>query len=250
MGADRRHESVGELGAAAARDRHAALLHRDGDHLRHVARARRFRAEPRVQHPGRDHSVRPRRREGLLQPVARRDQQPPGEVARSGPAVAPDRLEREARALARPQLRAEDPESEVGVREEAVEHRPPLRAELSGIALGGAQEKGAVAFGERCRRGMLGVQILEPVPRELVAELRVRRPAHPQRMPGAEHVVLEPGHGDLGGLDGAAEPVVSLEHAHVPPAPREESRAREAVDAAPDDDRVVVSQRSPETRRR
>ena len=35
--ADQLHEGVGELRATAARDRHAAFLHRDGDDLRHEA---------------------------------------------------------------------------------------------------------------------------------------------------------------------------------------------------------------------
>ena len=127
---------------------------------------------------------------------------------------------------------------------------PHSVAELGGVAVGGAQEERALAVRERGRRREVGVQVLEAVPRELVAELRMRRPADPERMPRAEDVVLEPRRGDLGGLDRAAEPVVALEHAHVPAALREQRRAREAVDARADDDRVVVSQRSPGTRRR
>ena len=43
----------------------------------------------------------------------------------------------------------------------------------------------------------------------------------------------------------ATKPLVALEHAHVPAAFREQRSAREAVDPRADDDRVVVSQRSP-----
>ena len=49
--ADQPHERVDEAGAAAARDRHAALLHRDRDHLRHEAGRRRVRAEARCAAP-------------------------------------------------------------------------------------------------------------------------------------------------------------------------------------------------------
>ena len=77
--------------------------------------------------------------------------------------------------------------------------------------------------------------------RELVAELRVRRAADPERMPRAVDVVLEARLGQLLGLDRAAEPVVALEDADAPVGPREEGRAGKGVDAAPDDDRVVVS---------
>jgi len=52
--------------------------------------------------------------------------------------------------------------------------------------------------------------------REVVAELRVRRTAHPQWMPRTEQIVQEPGLAELGGADRAAEPVVSLEDADAP----------------------------------
>ena len=71
-----------------------------------------------------------------------------------------------------------------------------------------------------------------------VAEQRVRGTADPQRMPAREHVVVEAGLGDLGRADAAAEPLVALEHDHVPAGPREEGAAGERVDPAADDDGV------------
>src|SRR5262245_27539296 len=86
---------------------------------------------------------------------------------------------------------------------------------------------------------MVGVQVLEAVARKVAAQLSVRRPADPERMPGAEDVVLEAGLRDLCGLDRATEPVVPLEHAHTPPCLGEQRRTCETVDAAADDDGVV-----------
>ena len=88
---------------------------------------------------------------------------------------------------------------------------------------------------------MVGVQVLEPARRELVSELRVRRAADPKRMPGAEDVVLEPGLGELRGLDRAAELGAALEHANIPAGPGQQRSAGQGVDPAADDDRVVVS---------
>ena len=48
---DQPHERVGEARAAAARDRHAALLDGDRDHLRHEPGRRRVRAEARCGAP-------------------------------------------------------------------------------------------------------------------------------------------------------------------------------------------------------
>ena len=78
---------------------------------------------------------------------------------------------------------------------------------------------------------------------EAVAELRVRGAADPERMPCAEDVVVEARLGDLRGLDRAAEPVVPLEHAHALARACEQRGAREAVDPAADEDRVVVRHR-------
>ena len=53
-----------------------------------------------------------------------------------------------------------------------------------------------------------------------------------------KHVVVEAGLGDLGRADAAAEPVVALEHDHVPAGAREQRAAGERVDPAPDEDDV------------
>src|SRR6185437_4355654 len=60
---------------------------------------------------------------------------------------------------------------------------------------------------------------------ELLAQLRVRRRAGEQRMPGRVDLVQEPGLGDLGRPNRTAEPVVALEHAHAPPGAREQRAA-------------------------
>jgi hypothetical protein len=147
-----------------------------------------------------------------------------------------------------PQLGPEHAEGQVRVREELCEERVPRSAvarvvavELGRIRLGGPQQERALAVGVQRARRQLGVQVLEPVSPEVVAELRVRRATDPERMPCAEDVVVEPRLRQLRGLDRTAEPVVALQHAHVPPRLREQSGAREPVDAAADDDRVVVS---------
>ncbi len=241
--ADVRDERVGELRTAADRDRHPALLHRDGDHLRHVARGGRVGPEPGVQHPGREHAVRPLRGERLLQPVARRDEQLPGELPRAVATEPPHRLPAERGAVTRPEVGAEHAEGEVGVREEPREHPLPLRPELGDVCLGAAEQEPALPVRERGRRRHVRVHVLEPVAGELTLEPGMHRPAHPEGMPRAEDVVPEAGPGQLGGLDRAAEPVVPLEHAHVPAASREQRRTGEAVDARADDDGVVLSHR-------
>ena len=50
---DQAHERVHEPRPAAARDRHAALLDGEADHLSHEAGSGRVRPEPGVQHPRR-----------------------------------------------------------------------------------------------------------------------------------------------------------------------------------------------------
>ena len=56
--ADQGHEGVDEPRPAAARDRHAAFLHGDGDHLGHEPGDGGVGAEPGVQDPGREQPVR------------------------------------------------------------------------------------------------------------------------------------------------------------------------------------------------
>ncbi len=184
--ADERDQRVGELRTAAARDRHAAFLHGDRDHLRHVAGGRRVRAEAGVQHPRREQTVRALGDERRLEPVARRDEQPAREVDRPAPAEPAKRLQPERSAVTRPELGAEDPEREVGVREEVCEQRVPrstvawmVAIELGGVRVGGALQERAAAVGEERAGRQLRVQVLEAVPRQVVAELaraRRRRP--------------------------------------------------------------------------
>jgi hypothetical protein len=87
-------------------------------------------------------------------------------------------------------------------------------------------------------RRQLGVHVLEPEAAEVVGQLRVRRGADEERMPGREHLVDEPGLGDLRGPDRAAEPVLALEHEHPLAALREQRRAGERVDPAADEDGI------------
>ena len=70
------------------------------------------------------------------------------------PAEPPHGLQPERRAVARPELRAEHAEREVGVREELAEQRVPgvavagvVAVELGGVRLGGAQQERALAVG-------------------------------------------------------------------------------------------------------
>ena len=185
--ADQRDERVGELRAAAARDRHAALLHRDRDHLRHVAGRGGVGPETRVQHPGREQAVRAFRDERRLEPVARRDEQAARELRGARATEPPHGLRTQRRAVPRPELGAEHTEREVGVREELREQCVPGSAvagvvpvELGGVRLGGAEQEGALAVRVQRRRRQLGVQVLEPVRGERVAELRVRRRRRPR----------------------------------------------------------------------
>ena len=165
------------------------------------------------------------------------------------------RLRPERGARSRPELGAEHAEREIGVREELVEHPLPggavavvVAIELRAVRVGRAEQKRRLAVREERRGRVVRVQILEPARGEVVAELGVRRAADPERVPGAEDVVVEARLGDLGRLDRAAEPVVALEHADAPAGPREQRAARERVDPAADDDGVVLGhshQRAP-----
>ena len=246
--ADQLHERIGQPRAAAARDRHPALLNRHGDHLRHEPRQRRVWPEPRVQHPRREQPVRALGGEGGRKPVAARRQRVPRELckpAATEPAVG---LHPEREPVLRPELGPEDAEGQIGIREEAVEHLPPgvavacgVPVELLRVRVRAPEQEGRLAVGIERRRRVVGVQVLEPTRRELVPELRVRRAADPERMPGAERVVEEAGPGQRLGLDRAAEPVVALEDDDAPVRAGEERRARQRVDPAADEDRVVVS---------
>src|SRR5581483_7331253 len=122
-----------------------------------------------------------------------------------------------------------------------LEHPGPLRAELRRIAVGVPEEECGRSVRERSRRRQLGVEVLEPPPGELVAEQRVRGAADPQRMPRTQDVVVIARLRELLRPHAAAKAVGALEHAYTPPGPREQRAARERVDAAADDDGVVLS---------
>ena len=128
MVADQLDERVDQLRSAPARDRHAALLDGDRDHLRHVAGGGRVRPEAGVQHPGREEAVGALGLEGVRQPVAARDRQVAGEGRQPAPPEPAVGLEPEREAGPRPELGAEDPEGEVRVREERVQHLAPAGA--------------------------------------------------------------------------------------------------------------------------
>ena len=221
--------------AAALRHRHAAELDRDRDHLGHEPRDGRVRPEARVQHPGREQAVRPRRRERLREPVARRDEHVAGELDEPAPPEPPVGLEPEPGACPRPELGRQDAEGEVGVRHEALHDRlhaspsPGARRSSSSTfrSCDVVRKRGLAVRAEPARR-QLGVQVLEPEPVQLVGELRVRGRADEQRVPGRDHLVDEAGLGDLRRPDRPAEAVGALEHEHALPAARQQRRSRPA----------------------
>jgi hypothetical protein len=88
--------------------------------------------------------------------------------------------------------------------------------ELGGVRVGRPQQEGGFAVREDAAGRVLGVQVLEAPRGEVFAEEPARRAADPERVPAREDVVMEARLGDLGGLDRAAEPVVSLEDADAP----------------------------------
>ena len=137
-----------------------------------------------------------------------------------------------------PKARSAFGKNDSSIRPQASPSPGAWRLELLGVRVGGSQQEGALAVREERRGRQLGVQVLEPASRELLAQLRVRSPADPERVPGAEDVVEISGLGDLGRPDRASELVLALEDADTPTAAREQGRARERVDAAADDDGV------------
>ena len=110
--------------------------------------------------------------------------------------------------------------------------------ELGRIGVGVAQQEGASPSGYSVAVGCSVFRYSSPCRPGRHPAARGRA-AHPERVPGAEDVVVEPRLRDLRGLDRAAEPVVPLEHADAPAGLREQRRAGEPVDAAADDDGVV-----------
>ena len=162
-----------------------------------------------------------------------------GELDEAAPAEVLVGLAAEREALAGPELAPEHAERDVGAGHELVELALPRLAELGDVGGAVGREVRARAVRERRRGRQVGVQVLEPEPVEVRLQLGVGGRADPERMPGGEDLVREPRRGQaLDGLDRAAEPVVSLEHADPPAVLREQRGARERVDAAADEDRV------------
>ena len=157
------------------------------------------------------------------------------EAAPTQPAVG---LVRQPDALRRPQLGREHTEAQVRGAHELLELALPGRAVAGGEALElrdvllerGRQERGR-AVGEERRRRMLGVEVLEPVAREVVGQLGVRRRADEERVPRRQHLVRETGLGEVvDGADRTAQPVASLEHRDAPSSTREQCRRGQRVD--------------------
>src|SRR5262249_31715519 len=132
-------------------------------------------------------------------------------------------LQPEREPVSRPELGAEHSKRQIGVRIESVEHRSPgvavarpVTLELNRVRVGAAEQKRRLAVREERRRREVGVRVLEPALGELVAQLRVRRPADPERVPGTEDVVQVAGLGQLCGPNRASEVSAALEYAHTP----------------------------------
>ena len=177
--------------------------------------------------------------ERVGEPVAGGEQRVPGELDEAAPAELPVGLAAEREALTRPELGAEHAERDVRARHELVELPLPRLAELGDVGGAVGREVRARAVRERGRGRQVGVQVLEPEAVEVRLQLGIGGRADPERVPGGEDLVREPGRGQaVDRLDRAAEPVVSLEHADAPAVLREERGARERVDAAADEDRV------------
>ena len=123
---------------------------------------------------------------------------------------------------------------------ELVELLLPRVAELGDVrGAVGREEACSSRPGRRAAVGRSSVQILEAERVEIRLQLGIGRRADPQRVPGGEDLVCEPGRREaVDGLDRAAQPVVSLEHADAPTLFREQGTGRERVDAATDEDRV------------
>jgi hypothetical protein len=115
-----------------------------------------------------------------------------------------------------------------------------VTVELFRVGVGASEQERRLAVGKERGRRVVRVQILEPTRRQLFPQLSVRRPTDPERVPGTEDVVDEPGLGQLSGLNRTAQVVAALEDADAPPGPGQERSAGQRVDPATDDDRVVV----------
>ena len=172
----------------------------------------------------------------------------------AAPAAAepPDGLRAEREPGTRPELGAEHAEREVGVREEALEHAVPLRPELAGVAVGVAQQERRLAVREGGRRRQLGVQVLEPAAARSSPSCACAAPPTQSGCQALKTSWWKPG--SVISAVWIAPPSQSLRSStHTrQPASREQRAARERVDAAADEDGVVVShrRRAAGTRRR
>src|SRR6185437_7727598 len=104
--------------------------------------------------------------------------------------------------------------------------------ELGSVSLGPGGQGSALAIRKERAGRVHGVQILEAAFGERVAELRMCRTTDPEWMPSAEHVVVEPGLGQLRRADCAAELRLALEHGDSPTCAREERAAGKRVHSA------------------
>ena len=159
--------------------------------------------------------------ERLGQPVTRR-QQACARRTRRG---------RGGRSASRPCGRARDPAPDQSSvpstpnamstpRHELVELLLPRVAELGDVrgAVGREERARAVREGARRSAGQCS-EYSRPSAVEIRLQLGIGRRADPQRVPGGEDLVREPGRREaVDGLDRAAQPVVSLEHADAPTA--------------------------------
>ena len=181
---DQPHERIDEPRAAAARDRHAALLHRDRDHLGHEARRRRVGPEAGVQHPRREQRrarrseakvcVSQSRLETSTLPVNSTAPWRPSRRYAFSPRPSPSRDHSSVPST--PKAR-----SAFG-KNDSTRARATPSPELGGVRLGRAQQEGRLAVREERRGRAVGVQVLEP------ARARARRRAAraPRRRPRAD----------------------------------------------------------------
>ena len=184
--------------------------------------------------------------ERRVQPVARADQRVARERQQPATAEAAVRLAREIEALGRPQLGREHAEAVLRRGHELLELAAPggavaggVALELGDVVLERRRQEGRAAVREQRRGRQVGVEVLEPVAAQVVAELRVGGGAGEERVPRRHQLVREAGRGEVvARADGPAEHVVALEHAHVPAPAREQCRARQGVDAGTNEDRV------------
>ena len=163
----------------------------------------------------------------------------PRELDEAAAAVVRVGLAAEREAGTRPELGPEHAERDVHAGHELVELLLPRVAQFGDVRGAVGREERARAVREGGGGRQVGVQVLEAECVEIRLQLGIGRRADPQRVPGGEDLVCEPGRRQaVDGLDRAAQPVVSLQHADAPALFREQGTGRERVDAATDEDRV------------